>query len=74
MSNQIVRTFGLSKRYGDSLSVSNLDMTVSEGKIYGFLGPNGAGKSTTIKLILDMIRRDSGEIQYSANGLTQKIE
>ncbi len=36
MSNQIVRTFGLSKRYGDSLSVSNLDMTVSEGKIYGF--------------------------------------
>lgn len=52
MSNQIVRTFGLSKRYGDSLSVSNLDMTVSEGKIYGFLGPNGAGKSTTLKMLL----------------------
>ena len=46
MSNQIVRTFGLSKRYGDSLSVSNLDMTVSgKGNIdWVFSEPNGAGK------------------------------
>ena len=62
MSNQIVRTFGLSKRYGDSLSVSNLDMTVSEGKIYGFLGPNGAGKSTTLKMLLGLVRPNCGEI------------
>lgn len=62
MSNQIVRTFGLSKRYGDSLSVSNLDMTVSEGKIYGFLGPNGAGKSTTLKMLLGLVRPSGGEI------------
>lgn len=75
MSNQLVRTFGLSKRYGDSLSVSNLDMTVSEGKIYGFLGPNGAGKSTTLKMLLGLgppFRQE--KLMYSANGLTQKIE
>ena len=74
MSNQIVRTFGLSKRYGDSLSVSNLDMTVSEGKIYGFLGPNGAGKSTTLKMLLGLVTLPAEKLMYSANGLTQKIE
>lgn len=39
---EIVRTNGLTKKYGAHLSVNNLDMTVKEGTIYGFLGPNGA--------------------------------
>ena len=72
MSNQIVRTFGLSKRYGDSLSVSNLDMTVSEGKIYGFLGPNGAGKSTTLKMLLGLVRPSGGEIDVFGKRFNSK--
>lgn len=72
MSNQIVRTFGLSKRYGDSLSVSNLDMTVSEGKIYGFLGPNGAGKSTTLKMLLGLVRPSGGEIDIFGKRFNSK--
>ena len=70
--DRLVRTFGLSKRYGDSLSVSNLDMTVSEGKIYGFLGPNGAGKSTTLKMLLGLVRPSGGEIDVFGKRFNSK--
>lgn len=43
-------------------AVQQLSLTVSSGEIYGCIGPNGAGKSTTIKLLLDLIRPDSGSI------------
>ncbi|MCX8084473.1 MAG: ABC transporter ATP-binding protein [Calditerrivibrio sp.] len=42
-------------------ALDNLTFSVEEGEIYGFLGPNGAGKSTTIKILMDLIRADSGE-------------
>jgi ABC-2 type transport system ATP-binding protein len=51
----------LNKSYGD-FAIKNLNLTLPAGCIMGFIGENGAGKSTTIKLILDLIRRDSGEI------------
>lgn len=51
----------LTKNYGD-FSLDNLNLTLPSGCIMGLIGENGAGKSTTIKLILDMIRRDSGTI------------
>lgn len=51
----------LTKHYGD-FSLENLNLTLPSGCIMGLIGENGAGKSTTIKLILDMISRDSGEI------------
>ena len=60
--NEIVKTNGLTKRYGSLFSVSSLNMRVSEGRIYGFLGPNGAGKSTTLKMLLGLIRPTAGEI------------
>lgn len=59
---EIVKTNGLTKRYKDNLSVNNLDMSVKEGRIYGFLGPNGAGKSTTLKMLLDLVKPTAGEI------------
>lgn len=75
MSNQLVRTFGLSKRYGDSLSVSNLDMTVSEGKIYGFLGSKRSGKKAPhLRCCWVLSALPAEKLMYSANGLTQKIE
>ena len=52
----------LCKSYGD-FSLDHLTLTLPYGCIMGLIGENGAGKSTTIKLILDMIRRDSGEIR-----------
>src|SRR5690242_13391441 len=51
---------GLSKSYGKLPAVSNLNMEVQEGEIFGFLGLNGAGKTTTIRILLDLIRPTSG--------------
>ena len=61
--DQIVATYGLTKRYKDFCAVSQLDMTVRKGRIYGFLGPNGAGKSTTLKMLLGLVQPSSGSIQ-----------
>jgi ABC-2 type transport system ATP-binding protein len=53
--------FGLPGRSGDPVeALSDLDLTVRKGDIYGFLGPNGAGKSTTINVLLDFIRPTAG--------------
>lgn len=52
---------GVTKRYQD-FSLENMDLRLPRGCILGFVGENGAGKSTTIKLILDMVHKESGEI------------
>ena len=50
------------KSFGEVRAVNNLNMTVPAGSIYGFLGPNGAGKTTTIRMIMNILRPDSGQI------------
>ena len=55
-----MRTEGLSKRYGDTLALDALDLTVQAGEVYGYLGPNGAGKTTTIRLLLGLHRPTAG--------------
>lgn len=58
-----IRTEGLTKRYyqqGEVVAVSDLNLEVEEGEIFGFLGPNGAGKTTTIKMLLGLIFPTSG--------------
>jgi ABC-type multidrug transport system ATPase subunit len=52
----------LRKKYEGIQAVNGLDFTVFKGDIFGFLGPNGAGKSTTIRMILSLVRPDSGQI------------
>ena len=54
---------GVTKRFGDVTAVSNLDLSVEQGAIFGFLGPNGAGKTTTIDMMLDFVRPTSGTIR-----------
>jgi ABC-2 type transport system ATP-binding protein len=46
------------KRYGTTLSVDHLNVSIDEGEIYGLLGPNGAGKSTTIKMLAGLLPID----------------
>lgn len=53
----------VSKSFGNKVAVKEVTLSVRKGEIFGFLGPNGAGKSTTIRMILDILRADSGEIQ-----------
>ena len=56
-----IQTCNLTKYYGKNRGIENLNLTVKKGEIFGFLGPNGAGKTTTIRLLLDLIRKTSGE-------------
>ena len=53
---------GLVKTFGQTRALDGLDLTVNTGEIHGFLGPNGAGKSTTIRVLLGLLRADSGRV------------
>jgi ABC-2 type transport system ATP-binding protein len=57
----IIRTERLTKSYGSSRGIIDLDLEIAAGEIFGFLGPNGAGKTTTIRTMLDLIRPTSGK-------------
>ncbi len=57
----IIETKKLTKLYGKSRGITELDLSVSEGEFFGFIGPNGAGKSTTIRTLLGLIYPTSGE-------------
>lgn len=62
MSDCIIETKGLTKRYGEQVSVSSLDLHVQKGRIYGLLGRNGAGKTTTMKMLLGLTAPTSGTV------------
>ncbi len=63
MTDVILRTINLTKRYKSRLAVDHLNIEVREGEIFGFLGPNGAGKSTTIRMILNLIFPTEGDVE-----------
>ncbi|MFY8162000.1 MAG: ABC transporter ATP-binding protein [Candidatus Kapaibacteriota bacterium] len=62
----------LNKSFKNFHAVNDLSLQVEEGEIYGFLGPNGAGKSTTIRMMLSLIKQDSGTISFFGEELTSK--
>ena len=60
--NNILEIKNLTKSYGKSRGVIDVNLEIEKGTIYGFIGPNGAGKSTTIKCIMNLINKNSGEV------------
>ncbi|MGW4519349.1 ABC transporter ATP-binding protein [Streptomyces sp. NPDC004393] len=62
----------LTKRYGDRLAVDALDLEVRAGEVFGLLGPNGAGKTTTMRMLLGLIRPDSGTATVLGESLPPK--
>lgn len=56
----IIEVDRLTKRYGNKRGITEVSFEVAEGEIFGFLGPNGAGKTTTIRLLMALLRADSG--------------
>jgi ABC-2 type transport system ATP-binding protein len=56
-----IEVSGLVKTFGHTRALDGLDLSVATGEVHGFLGPNGSGKSTTIRVLLGMLRADSGE-------------
>jgi ABC-2 type transport system ATP-binding protein len=59
----IIEVKNLTKYYGKTLGIEAVSFSVEQGEIFGFLGPNGAGKTTTIRLLLDLLRPNSGNIE-----------
>lgn len=57
-----IKIKNLTKTYGKARGIDNIDLTINKGEIFGFIGPNGAGKSTTIKCIMNLINKNSGDI------------
>lgn len=68
----IVQTENLSKSFGKEQAVSNINLKIRKGEIYGFLGPNGAGKTTTIRMLLGLMKPSSGTIKMFQKELTKE--
>jgi ABC-2 type transport system ATP-binding protein len=67
----VIETKKLTKYYGKSRGIVDVDMTVEEGEIFGFIGPNGAGKSTTIRTLLGLIHPTSGSATIFGEDVTE---
>ncbi|MBN8763829.1 MAG: nodulation factor ABC transporter ATP-binding protein NodI [Thiobacillus sp. 63-78] len=67
----MLKVRGLTKRYGATEVVRNLDLTVQRGECFGLLGPNGAGKTTTLRLLLGLIEPDAGSIELAGIAVPQ---
>jgi ABC-2 type transport system ATP-binding protein len=66
----MVRVENLSRSFGDVTAVDDLSFEVNAGEIFALLGPNGAGKTTTIKMILGMLKPDSGTVYFNGAEIT----
>ena len=67
MMNYAIETHHLKKVYKDKIVVNDVNIHVKKGEIYGFVGPNGAGKSTLMKMLLNLVQANSGEIVIFGN-------
>jgi ABC-2 type transport system ATP-binding protein len=63
MMDESIRIEALVKNFGRTRALDGLDLTVRTGEVHGFLGPNGAGKTTTLRVLLGLLRADSGTVQ-----------
>lgn len=74
MSDYMIETKNLTKRYGAQTSVSDLDIHVKKGRIYGLLGRNGAGKTTTMKMLLGLTVPTSGNVEIFGKDMQKNGE
>lgn len=63
MKDVVLKTYNVTKKYGNQLAVNNISMTIRKGDIYGFIGQNGAGKTTLIRMITGLIHKTGGDIE-----------
>ena len=76
MSEVVLKTYNLSKKYKETMAVDKVSMTIKKGQIYGFIGQNGAGKTTIIRLITGLAHKTDGEIELfgQTNNLDESRE
>ena len=73
-STHSLEVIGISKQFADMKVVDNISFDVAPGEIFGLIGPNGAGKTTTIRMIMDIIKPDSGKIKVLGDSLSEKTK
>lgn len=74
MKMNAIETKGLTKFFGKSRGIVNLNLSVGEGEFFGFIGPNGAGKSTTIRTLLGLIRASDGSAEIFGKNIAAEKE
>ena len=67
----VVSFFDIHKSYGETIALAGVTFDVREGDVFGLLGPNGAGKTTLIRILLDIIRPNSGQVSLFGEALTK---
>lgn len=67
----MIQLTNLNKTFGQNIAVSNMNMTLTEGKVMGLIGQNGAGKTTTFRMLLNFIKPTSGTITWNDEPITQ---
>ncbi|MGI8730274.1 MAG: ATP-binding cassette domain-containing protein [Solirubrobacteraceae bacterium] len=73
-STLAIEASGLVKRFGDTLAVDGVDLSVRRGCVYGVLGPNGAGKTTTIRMLATLIRPDGGSASVLGHDIVRDAD
>lgn len=73
MGQNVFRAINLSKKFGKTFAVDNINMTIKTGDIYGLIGENGAGKTTLIRMITGLIHRTSGNMELLMESTDKKI-
>jgi ABC-2 type transport system ATP-binding protein len=71
MTEKLIHAQNLTKSFGDTVAVKNLNLQVRSGEIYGLVGPDGAGKTTTMRLLCGALVPDSGEVTVGGHSMTK---
>jgi ABC-type multidrug transport system ATPase subunit len=69
----MIRTSGLTKRYGNVVAVDGVDLDVRDGDRYGLLGPNGSGKTTLLRLVLGLVYATHGQIELMGHAVPRRL-
>ena len=73
LKKTVLKVNSISKDFMNVKAVNAISFSVEQGDIYAFLGPNGAGKTTTLRMLLDIIKPDSGSIEWNLNGKQNQV-
>ena len=71
LSESAIQLSGVTKAFAGHVAVSDLSLAVPRGSIFGLLGPNGAGKTTTLRMVMDILRADTGTIEILGRSADQ---
>jgi ABC-2 type transport system ATP-binding protein len=74
VNDHAVVAVGLRKRFGETVAVDGVDLTVPVGTVYGFLGPNGAGKTTTIRMLATLLVPSEGEARVFGHDIVEEAD